>query len=453
VLATTALVAVVAHAVVPGLPWPAAFVLGAIVAPPDAVAATTIARRLGLPQRIVTIIEGESLVNDAASLVAYRVAVAAVVTGSFSLGSASLSFVVGGVGGVAIGVGFGFLRGLAARVLSPDAAVDNTLFLLTPYAAYLVAEQVEVSGVLAVVAAGLVVARVSSPVVGFQTRLSSLAITDLLSFVLTSLVFVLIGLQLRPVLAALPQDRLLPVLGETLLVALTVVVVRMLWVFPGMYLPRLLSAREQRPPIGGALVVGWAGMRGVVSLAAALSLPTATDSGGAFPERDVLVLITFGVILVTLVLQGLTLPALIRRTGLHDDGMVDRERATARARASAVALARLVELAEQPWAPDRPVQRLRERYTGQHTRDHARAQRLSAEASDTGSADGGHSAPPAGSRDDARVEATTRLLGEVLAAQRAALLDLRRDGTIGDEALRDVQRNLDLEAARAASRR
>lgn len=284
VLATTALVAVVAHAVVLGLPWPAAFVLGAIVAPPDAVAATTIARRLGLPQRIVTIIEGESLVNDAASLVAYRVAVAAVVTGSFSLGSASLSFVVGGVGGVAIGVGFGFLRGLAARVLSPDAAVDNTLFLLTPYAAYLVAEQVEVSGVLAVVAAGLVVARVSSPVVGFQTRLSSLAITDLLSFVLTSLVFVLIGLQLRPVLAALPQDRLLPVLGETLLVALTVVVVRMLWVFPGMYLPRLLSAREQRPPIGGALVVGWAGMRGVVSLAAALSLPTATDSGGAFPN-------------------------------------------------------------------------------------------------------------------------------------------------------------------------
>lgn len=166
-----------------------------------------------------------------------------------------------------------------------------------------------------------------------------------------------------------------------------------------------------------------------------------------------LVLITFGVILVTLVLQGLTLPVLIRRTGLHDDGMVDRERATARARASAVALARLDELAEQPWAPDRPVQRLRERYTGQHTRDHARAQRLSAETSDTGSADGGHSAPPAGSRDDARVEATTRLLGEVLAAQRAALLDLRRDGTIGDEALRDVQHDLDLEAARAASRR
>ena len=408
VLATTFAIGALAHAVLPGLPWAVAFALGAVVAPPDAVAATSIARRLGLPRRVVTVLEGESLVNDAASLVAYRIAVTAAVTGGFSVAAAGRDFVVASVGGVAVGVLVGAGLGLSARRLRPDPAVDNTIFLIVPYAAYLLGERLHVSGVLAVVAAGLVTARAASPFVSSETRLAGYAVRDVLSFVLTSLAFGLIGLQLRPIVAALSDDGLdLPtVLGRAALVLLGVIAVRLLWVFAASYLPRWASPRlrerDAYPRPATVFVVGWAGMRGPVSLAAALSLPLVTAGGAPFPSRDALVLVAFVVILGTLVLQGLTLPLLIRAFGLHDDGSDEREEVRARVLAATAALDRLDELGAEGWVRDDTAARVRGQYEFRRRRFQARQDSL--DGPSTGAAsDGGIEArsgglPPSGPR-------------------------------------------------------
>ena len=440
VLLTTIVVAVVVHVLIPGLPWAVAFVLGAIVSPTDAVAATAIAQRLGIPQRIVTILEGESLVNDATGLVAYRFAVAAVVTGVFSLGEASLQFVVVSVGGIALGLVAGWSLSYVHRWLD-NPPLEITVTLVTPFAVYLLGEEVlHVSGVLATVTTGLYLTWRAPTFFSSGTRLQAEAVWAMLIFLLNGLVFILIGLQLPGILAILnttiAQRSPILLVWYAALVSLTVILVRLVWVFPQALLPRLLSRRlRERDPYPGwrtVVLIGWTGMRGVVSLAAALALPEVTAEGAAFPERAFVIYLTFGVILATLVVQGLSLPLLIRGLGLHDDGASERQETQARLTAAQAALARLDELASQNEVSQESAQHLRKHYEAQVRSITKRFKKAEDEPGED--------------------HATTyqQLQREALQAERSAVIGLRNRGEINDEVLRRIERELDLEEQRLA---
>ena len=354
VLVTTIVIAAVAHAIA-GLSWPVAFVLGAVVSPTDAVAASATAKQLGLPRRIVTVIEGESMVNDATGLVIYRFAVAAVVTGSFSLWQAGLQFVVVSLGGLVIGLVIAWPVAWLHRHLD-DAPIEITITLLTPYAAYLLADALQVSGVLAVLSAGLYLSHQSSRFFSSNTRLQANAVWNVLVFLLNGLLFLLIGLQLRGILATIAGHSLLTLIWQALLISLAVIAVRLAWVFPAASLPRLVSARlRARDPYPGwrsVAIVAWIGMRGGLSLAAALALPLTLTSSVPFPQRDLVIFFTFAVILVTLVGQGLSLSPVIRLLGLEPDSALEREHALAHLVAARAALARLDELTTEAWVPE-----------------------------------------------------------------------------------------------------
>jgi Na+/H+ antiporter len=325
VLFTTAVVAAVAHYVV-GLPWPCAFVLGAIVSPPDAVAAVAVTRRLGVPPVIVTLLEGESLVNDATALVVLRVAVAAVAAGTFSAADAGAQFLLVAAGGIAIGLVGGWLavwlHNWLDRHERADARLMITVTLLTPFAVYLPAEHLHVSGVLAAVTAGLWVGTRCEEVFRPELYEEARAVWEWIEFLLNSLIFILIGFALRPVLDGLSDSHApLDLLGYAAAVSAAVVLARLAWMYPGAYLPRwldrvILGHGEPYPSPRAVFVVGWTGMRGVVSLAAALSLPVATADGKPFQGRDLIQFLTFWVIFATLVGQGLTLPWVVRRLGV-----------------------------------------------------------------------------------------------------------------------------------------
>src|SRR6266487_3345630 len=364
VLVTTIVIAVVAHTMA-GLSWPVAFVLGAVVSPTDAVAASATAKVLGLPRRIVTIIEGESMVNDATGLVVYRFAVMAVVTGSFSLWQAGLQSVVVSLGGLVIGLVIAWPVAWLHRHLD-DAPIEITITLLTPYAAYLLADALQVSGVLAVLSAGLYLSRQSSRFFSSNTRLQANAVWNVLVFLLNGVVFLLIGLQLRSILDALASRAPLSLLWDALLVSLTVIVIRVAWVvpaaFPSHLLRRYLGPREGPPAWRNVLIVAWTGMRGGVSLAAALALPLTIAGGGLFPERDLVIFLTFCVILATLVGQGLSLTPLIKLLRLREDGSREREHSLAHLAAAHAAQDRLNELAEEEWVPEEDLTRLRSKY-------------------------------------------------------------------------------------------
>ncbi|MDQ3855671.1 MAG: Na+/H+ antiporter, partial [Chloroflexota bacterium] len=368
VLTTTVVVAVVAHTTI-GLPWPVAFVLGAIVSPPDAVAATAIGRRLKLPRRIVTVMEGESLVNDATALVALRIARTAAVSGAaLSLPEAVREFAVASAGGVAIGLVLGWITVRLWRMVD-DTSISVMLSFLATYGAYLLAEdRFHVSGVLAVVALGLYMGRNGDSYASARTRLEGVAIWSMVVFVLNGLVFILIGLQLRGILhrMATAGHSIPSLLWYAAAISLTVIVVRIVWIYPATYLPRWLSARLQArdpaPPWQYPTVLSWTGMRGVVSLAAALALPVVTASGSPFPHRDLLIFLTFAVILATLVIQGLTLAPVVRALGVTADGGAQEEEAKARLKASHAALVRLEQLAVEDWAPTEIVEHLRSHY-------------------------------------------------------------------------------------------
>jgi Na+/H+ antiporter len=426
VLVTTLVIGVVAHFIA-GLSWPVAFVLGAVVSPTDAVAASATARQLGLPRRIVTVIEGESMVNDATGLVAYRFAVVAVITGSFSLPQAGLQFVVVSLGGLLIGLLIAWPVAWLHRHLD-DAPIEITITLLTPYAAYLVADALQVSGVLAVLSAGLYLSRQSSRFFSSNTRLQANAIWNVLVFLLNGLVFLLIGLQLRSIVAAIAGHSLLTLVWEALLISLAVITVRIAWVFPAAYLPRLVSPRLRvRDPYPGwrpVAIVAWVGMRGGLSLAATLALPFTLSSGAPFPQRDLVIFFTFGVILATLVGQGLSLSPIIRLLGL------EREHAQAHLVAARAALSRLDALATEAWVPEDALTHLRSHY----------AQKLEAL---TAAMDGAGD-----ERFDGHMPGEPQLRQEVLTAERAAVIGLRDRGRIDDETLRLVERELDLEEQR-----
>lgn len=333
VLFTTAGVAWAAHQFL-GMDWGPAFVLGAIVAPPDAVAATAITQRVRIPRVVVTVLEGESLVNDAAALVAYRMAVAAVVTGVFSVADAGARFLLVAGGGIAVGLAGGCLVVWMHRWLNrsglADAKLTIAVTLLAPYAVYLPAEHLHVSGVLAVVAAGMWVGWRCEVVFPNDLYAEARPVWEMVEFLLNAAIFILIGFQLPAVLSDLrgdyPPERLA---GAAALISAVVILTRIVWMFPGAYVPRWLDRRllgkgDPYPPWQNVSVVAWTGMRGVVSLAAALAIPRELSDGKPFPDRGLIQFLTFWVIFATLVGQGLTLPLLIRWLGVDNQAGADQ---------------------------------------------------------------------------------------------------------------------------------
>ncbi len=431
VLATMSIVAVIARVLIPEMSWPVAFVIGAIVSPPDAVAATSIFQRLGVPHRTVTILEGESLVNDASALIAYRFAVAAVIAGTFSIWEASIQFVLVAIGGVILGLAAGWMMGRVVRWI-PDPSLIIATTLISPLGIYLLAESIHVSGVLATVAAGLTYSRIQSSGTTPEARSGGKAVWTTGILLVNCLVFILMGLQVGEIVDALPSDSLATLLGQGLVVSLTVIVARFLWVYPATYLPRLLSSRlraaDPLPRQAAIFIISWSGLRGIVSLASALALPLTLDNGEPFPFREETVFITFVVIVVTLLGQGLPLPWLLDKLDFHDDGKLDSEFISARRLAANTIVSRLDELQPEPWVPLGHVIELRTRFT--HSLEHL---------------------PESGRVEDYdsdHIESHDRLRHDVIGAARTAVLDARNRGEIGDEARLRVEQELDFELLR-----
>jgi Na+/H+ antiporter len=357
---TTLIVGLVAHWLVPGLPLAMAFALGAIVSPTDAVSVNAITARLRVPNRVTTVLDGESLFNDATGLVAFKFALAAVVAGSFSFRAAAVEFCILAVGGMAIGFGvaygIGRLRDLLTHLRSSDALVEGTLSLMTPYAAYLAAERVGVSGILGVVAAGLYSGWRDPVRMDAQTRQATTAVWNIVLFWLNGIAFVLLGLQFPSLLSLVgSQYSIFQLLMFTAVVAGTAMAARIAWMFPGAYIPFLFPGvrkREVRPSCAAVFVVSWAGMRGTVTLAAALSIPLFITGTTPFPGRDIVIFLAFGVIVATLLVQGTTLEAVIRRLGLREDETRPKEEKLARMTAVQAGLKVLRGLEKSAESPD-----------------------------------------------------------------------------------------------------
>jgi CPA1 family monovalent cation:H+ antiporter len=435
-LATAAAVGFVAYKTVPEMTVAAGLTLGAIVAPPDAVSATAIGRRLGLPRRVMTLLGGESLLNDATALTAYKVALAAAIGAAASWGSGLTTFVTAAVGGVLIGIASGAVITFIRERLD-DPLVESAVGLVAPFVIYLAAEEAHGSGVLAVVVAALILAQ-RSVHAGYETRLQDFAVWKAVQLIFESFAFLLIGLQLPTVVGELAGIRASVIVGSSAAVLATLIVVRIVWVYAFAYLPRALSARirerEVAPTVAQVFIVAWAGMRGVVSLAAAFAVPLTTLSGGPFPGRPDIVFLTFVVVIGTLLLHGLTLPWLIRRLGVqNDDERSDAvAAAAAQERAARAAAERLDELLAGGGTSDahmRAADVLRIWNTG---RRNSAWERL-------------------GRREDQIGESPTstfrRLRLEMLAAEREVLIAERDSGHIDDEVLRSMLHGLDLEEA------
>jgi CPA1 family monovalent cation:H+ antiporter len=433
VLVTMVAVAAAAHELIAGLPWGAAFTLGAVVSPTDPLAAAAIMRRLEAPRRLVSAAEGEGLFNDATALVAYRVAVAAVVGGSFSLAEAGLRFVAGAAGGIAIGLAIGWVIA-EIRQRTADAQVSITISLLSGYAAFVPADALGASGVLAAVTAGIYMGVRGPSIIPARTRLQGFMMWDILDFLINATLFVLLGLQLRTVVDGLAGRSAPTLLGYGLAVSAVVIVTRLVWFFTVPYLIRLLDRRPsqvaRRVGARPRFMLAWSGMRGAVSLAAALAIPLTTDAGQPFPERDLVIFLTFAVIFCTLVLQGLTLAPLIRRLGIEPDGSEDEEELHARLVATKAALAHLDRIAEEEWTRNDTLERMRGMYEYRKRRLAARAGKIE----DDGYED--------------RSLAYQQAVQSVLGAQRDALIELRNEGRISNQAMNRIIRELDLEESR-----
>jgi monovalent cation/hydrogen antiporter len=429
VLFTTTAVAMVAHYFIPGFGWAESFVLGAIISPPDAVAATAATTGLGVPKRLITILEGESLVNDATGLIAMRYAIAATATGTFIFWLASINFIyVAGVG-VIIGLLIGQLFFWIHKITPNNPTTDTTLTFITPYVAYLLAEQIHVSGVLAVVACGLFLSQRSSEIFKHQSRIQAYSTWDTVIFILNGVIFILIGLQLRTVLSHIQEHSFNTLLWYGVLVSLATIIARIVWVFPGAYLPRWFSSkirkREPEPPARNVAIVAWSGMRGVVSLAAALALPLMIENT-PFPNRDLIIFLTFAVIFSTLVIQGMTLPVLVRKLGIKPDAGGKEEEDLAR---YAIATS-VIEHIEENYAlglSDNVLGQIKSKYE-------IRIQRLRKDANNNLS--------------DAQITEFHVIQQELIKQERAFLDSIYKERKISDEALRKIEHELDLEEAR-----
>jgi Na+/H+ antiporter len=422
---TTLVVGVVTHWVMPGLPWAACFALGAIVSPPDSVAAKAVLASVPLPRRVIVLLEGESLVNDASGLVLFRFAVAAALTGSFSIGEASLTFAWLALGGIALGAVFALVTiFIIKRMRDIDLIIVWTF--LNAWISYIAAEKLGVSGVLSTVACGIILGWKQHEVISAATRTRALAVWGVVVFALESLVFILIGLSLRGVLTRLGgAEATLALLPATAAIVGAVIVARFVWIYQGTYLPRLLvpslRARDPYPPLAVPFIMSWAGLRGVVSLAIALSLPE------GFPGRDFILAVTFAVILVTVLVQGTTLAPLVRLLVKGDFTLVQSSQLTESQARARVAAAQLAALEKESLNPDGTHRhpRLMEQYS---YRVNA-AKRFSEETETL--------APH-------RVDHYSAVLA-ANAAGRAELLKMHRNGEIHDSVLHEIEQGLDLE--------
>ncbi|HZR17691.1 MAG TPA: Na+/H+ antiporter [Verrucomicrobiae bacterium] len=418
-----------------GLPLAVGFVFGAIISPPDAVAALAITRNLRVPRRIVVILEGESLVNDATSFISFRFAVAAVMTGNFSLGQATGQFFVVAIGGIGVGLAVGWLATQVQKRLD-DPSVQTMFSLLTPYVAYFGGERAHVSGILAVVVAGLYYGWQAPRILSGRMRLQAVPVWEMVVFVLNGVLFMLIGLELPQVIHALPASSSIRMARLAILAVSTIVLVRFVWMFGASYFTCLLSRffqQEEHIPWQHTALLAWTGMRGADSLAGALAIPLVLPNGEPFPGRNLILLLTFCVIFGTLVLQGLTLSPLIAWLGVVDDRVTDKEERLARLKANEAALARLESLHSANRSRPEIAERLRSEYL-----DRIRQLR-------------GQGAPE---------ESVSRLFSpdfeelarEALRTERETVLQLRNDEAISDQALHRIQRDIDLAEARLQRR-
>ena len=453
VLISTVAVAVVAHALHPSFTWAAAFTLGAIISPPDPVAVLSLLRSLRLPRTIESILEGEGLVNDATALILYRFSVAAVVTGAFSLPQALLRFVLAGGGGVIIGLVLGWVIARVHRLGRDIIVVSNTISLLTPFAAYLAADFIGASGVLSVLACGLYLARVLWPSQPAATRLLISSTWTIVTFLLESLVFILVGLELPVVAGAVARIPLSTLTGEALIVSLCVVLVRILWVVPSAYIFRTLGrwvglGHDPLPPLRAVFFISWTGLRGADSLVLALALPLATATGARFPAREQIIFITFGVIFFTLVFQGLTVAPLARRLRVGVDEDEGAEEAHARLAAAEAGL-RVLDGFQRGGRYPEVARYLAQRHRQRARRWAAKEEQEKAHPIHTGDSPHEHLtvAPSheAALIDERRGEEYRRVRGAMLKAEQQAVSDLRDQGVIGDDVMRRILRDLDLE--------
>ena len=430
VLITMAATAGVFHSLT-GLPLAVAFVFGALISPPDAVAALAVTQNLRVPRKIIVILEGESLVNDATSFISFRFAVAAVMIGSFSLGQASLQFLFAATGGVCVGLAVGWLATQVQKRLD-DPPVQTMLSLLTPYIAYFSGERLHVSGILAVVIAGMYYGWRVPRILSGRMRLQAVPVWEMVLFILNGILFMLIGLQLPQVIQTLPPGSAFRVAKLAVLVLLVIVLVRFVWMFAATYLPRFFSGtfrRKKRIPWQQTALIAWTGMRGADSLAGALAIPLLLPNGEPFPGRNLILLVTFCVIFGTLVLQGLTLAPLVRWLGIVDDHVTEREEKLARLKANEAALAHVEAMESLQRARPQTIERLRSEYLD-------RIQQLRSEG------------PPEKTVRRLFSRDFEELAREALETERETVINLRNEEVINDQALRRIQRDIDLAEAR-----
>jgi CPA1 family monovalent cation:H+ antiporter len=430
VLATMTVTAFVFHYLT-GLPLAVGFVFGAIISPPDAVAVLAVTQQLRVPRRVVVIIEGESLANDATSFISFRFAVAAVLTGTFSLGRAAADFLLVAAGGIVVGVVVGWLVTQLQRRLD-DPPVQTMFSLLTPYVAYFTGEQLHVSGILAVVIAGMYYGWRAPAVLSGRMRLQALPVWEMVLFALNGVLFMLIGLQLPDVVRSMPAGSAWAFAKLTLLVLGTLVLVRFAWMFGATCIPRVLGlnlGRRDQTSWQHTTLLAWTGMRGADSLAGALAIPLVAANGQPFPGRDLILLLTFAVIFVTLLLQGPTISPLIKWLRVVDDGVTEREEHGARLKANEAALARLDAIQVSSRARPEAIQRLRAEYLD-------RIEQLR------------NGAPTSEGANYLFLPDFEALAREALETERETVLKLRNEEEINDNALRHIQRDIDLAEAR-----
>ncbi len=435
VIFTALAVAFTANAMIPGFSLALGFVLGGIISPPDAVAATSVFQGLKVPRRVVTILEGESLVNDASSLIVFRFALAAISTGQFVLWKAGLDFIIVAGMGIVVGLVIAHIEYFIHRFLPTTPTIDTGITLISPYLMYIAAEHFHFSGVLAVVSGGLFVSFRSHDVFAYNTRIQAVSVWRTLVFLLNGVVFILIGLQLPAIVRGLEGYSLSDAILYAVVISIVTILIRIMWVFPGAYLPRICSKRirtkEPNPGWKAVFITAWSGMRGVVSLAAALSVPLTLQSGESFPHRNLILFITFSVILVTLVLQGLSLSPLIRllKLEMKEDSAVQEQ--SIRLRLASVALEHMEKSYADESATIDAFVRLRERYKRMVENTSKKLEK----------------------------EENVRKVPEFLAGYRKMLLELvhirrkeltkmRHSKEFNDELLREKEAELDLEEAR-----
>ncbi len=437
VIFTSAAVAFAANAMIPDFSLALGFLLGGIISPPDAVAAASVLANLSMPKRVVAILEGESLLNDASSLIIFRVALAAVLTGQFFIWKTAGNFFIVAIAGIAIGLAIAIVVYAVHRYLPTTPSIDTVFTIVSPYIMYITAEHFHFSGVMAVVSGGLFLSYRSNEIFSYNSRIQVYPFWDTITFLLNGLVFILIGLQLPAITAALGEYRIMDAILYAVVISLITIVIRILWIFPGAYLPRILSkkirTKEKRPTWQMVFVIGWSGMRGVVSLASALAVPLTLTNGQVFPHRNLILFITFVVIFFTLVLQGLSLPYVIRFLKVKDEEAVNaaEEELTVRLRLATAALEYMQSEHGDDLGDVDAFRRLKERY---ERMIEITGKRLLKEEETVSKA--------------SFLPRYRHMLIEIVSVRRKEIQKMRSERTYSEELLRNKEWELDLEEAR-----